>query len=171
MAGHATGGAQRTDARLSGAVGTAALSVGSDDAELIPRGVLQHARRPVARFRTRHERRAGSLHFVNEGLRVFHEEVEVNSSLGGLRFRNGLKGQERRSVRAPVSSLERDVRPPGRARSARVAEAERREQRRAGIQPGPRRSCFLEGAGWLAAGGLVAGQHAQADQHRSPNRH
>jgi hypothetical protein len=54
---------------------------------------------------------------------AFHEEVEVNSSFGGLRFRNGLKGQERRSVRAPVSSLERHVRPPSRARSARVAEA------------------------------------------------
>ena len=113
--------------RLSGAVGsqqfrTAARSVGSDDAELIPRWVLQHARRPVACFRARHERRAGSSHFVNEGLRVFHEEVEVNSSFGGLRFRNGLKGQERRSVRAPVSSLERHVRPPSRARSARVAE-------------------------------------------------
>src|SRR3954452_21226794 len=61
--------------------------------------------------------------FVNERLRVFHEEVEVNSSFGGLRFRNGLKGQERRSVRAPVSSLERDVRSPSRAGSARVAEA------------------------------------------------
>jgi hypothetical protein len=46
----------------------------------------------------------------------------MDSSLGGLRLRNGLEGEERRSVRAAIPSLERHVGPVGRPGSARVVE-------------------------------------------------
>lgn len=41
---------------------------------------------------------------------MLDEEVEVKSSLGRLRFRHGLEGHERRSIRALVHSLDRHVR-------------------------------------------------------------
>lgn len=97
--------------------------VGSDDAELVPRWVLKHPRRPLACLRARGKRCAGGSHLVDERLRVIDEEVQVNSSLGRLRLRHGLKGHERGSVRAPVHSLERHVRPPWGTWSPRVAEA------------------------------------------------
>lgn len=74
-----------------------ARSVWSNDAELMARWILKHARRPFAGLRTRHRSRPRGEHLVNEGSAIVDEEVEVKSNLRRLRFRNSLERHERPS--------------------------------------------------------------------------
>src|SRR5438874_2063321 len=53
---------------------------------------------------------------------MVNEEIEMKPSLALLRFGDGLKGHERRSVRAVGAPLDRHVRASGRPRTPRVSE-------------------------------------------------
>ena len=53
---------------------------------------------------------------------MIDEEIEVKSNLGLLGFRNGLEGQERRSVRPFVASVDRHVGASGWSEASRVPE-------------------------------------------------